>query len=258
MWAKSVVKAVLRSTGYDLRRVVPGESAPGSDVRPVGNMEYLLEDLKHRGLRCRTIIDVGANQGHWSRMAKHVFPAATCVLIEPQTEMKSSLDAFRKEFPDSHIVVAGAGPEKGVRTLTIWDDLVGSSFLPKPDSSLKAKGRQRDIEIIAIDDYLRAHGLAGPGLIKLDVQGFEIEALKGAASTFGQTEAYILEVSLFDFEDVPGIPILSEVIGFMSDRGYVAYDFAGFLRRPRDGALGQCDICFVKKDGFLRTSRSWA
>jgi len=53
------------------------------------------------------------------------------------------------------------------------------------------------------------------------------------------------------------MPVFSDVINFMLARDYVVYDFAGFLRRPLDGALGQCDICFVKKNGFLRKSNDW-
>jgi Methyltransferase FkbM domain len=97
-----------------------------------------------------------------------------------------------------------------------------------------------------------------PELIKLDIQGFELEALKGGSKTFGYTEVYILEVSLFPFSDLPGMPIISDVINFMLERNYVVYDFAGFLRRPLDGALGQCDICFVKRNGFLRSSIAWS
>jgi hypothetical protein len=53
------------------------------------------------------------------------------------------------------------------------------------------------------------------------------------------------------------MPIFHEVIAFMAERGYFAYDFPGFLRRPYDGALGQVDICFAKHDGVLRTTNRW-
>ena len=76
--------------------------------------------------------------------------------------------------------------------------------------------------------------------------------------TFGFTEVYIVEVSLFPFSGVPGVPIITDVINFMLNRDYVVYDFPGFLRRPLDGALAQCDICFVKKNGFLKESNDWA
>jgi hypothetical protein len=155
---------------------------------------------------------------------------------------------------DQSIFLAGAGAKKDILTLTIWDDLAGSSFLPKPDKKLKDVGKQREIEIITIDDLLHSSKLNYPELIKIDIQGFELEVLKEAEKTFGNTEVYILEVSQFPFG---GTPILSDVINFMFERDYVVYDFPGFLRRPFDGALGQCDICFVKKDVFLRKSNAW-
>ena len=65
-------------------------------------------------------------------------------------------------------------------------------------------------------------------------------------------------MSLFPFDDQPNLPQFFEVVAFMKDRGYVVYDFAGFGRRPFDGALGQCDICFVRADGSLRASGRWA
>ena len=251
---KKIIKKLFNLCGFEIRKVYKDKDI-GSDKRPVGDMKLFLEDIKERGLNCQTILDVGANKTLWSRMAKKIFPDANFCLIEPQIEMKEYLENFCNENKDSVYFLAGAGPQNDKMTLTIWDDLVGSSLIPEPDEKLKKKGKQREIEIITIDNLIASSEIKMPELIKLDIQGFELEALKGAEKTFGYTEVFILEVSLFSSSIVQ--PILSDVLNFMLERDYVAYDFPGFLRRPFDGALGQCDICFVKKGGFLRTSDNW-
>ncbi|MBS1745662.1 MAG: FkbM family methyltransferase [Bacteroidetes bacterium] len=246
---KRLIKRLLNNIGYEIKKVNKNKPHPWD--RPIGNMINLLEDLKLRGLFCTVIMDVGANRSHWSRMAKSVFSDAVVCLIEPQLEMKEDLVQFCKEYNDSFFVLAGAGARKEIKTLAIWDDLLGSSLLhDEPD--LKER---REIEIITIDDIINDNSIKIPDLIKLDIQGFELEALKGASQTWGKTEVFILEVSLFCFETM--MPVFSDVVNFMLEKDYVVYDFPGFLRRPYDGALGQCDICFVKKNGFLRKSNQW-
>jgi len=253
---KNAVRKLLNSFGYELRRVTPFPA--GAPQRPVGDMQKLLEDLKFRGLNCKSILDVGANRGDWSRMAKLVYPEAKFCLIEPQTEMEEDLKSFCNGSANSIYIMAGAGPVNEKKYLTVWDDLAGSSFLPKEDDALKGSGKQRVIDMVAIDEIIGPGKFDVPELVKLDIQGFEIEALKGAGKLFGQTEAFILEVSLFSFSDVPGMPVFADIINFMLERDYVVYDFPGFSRRPLDGALAQCDICFVKRNGFLRSSNDWS
>jgi FkbM family methyltransferase len=254
---KNFLRKMLARLGLEIRRIPDEQFLISCDPQMHLRMDLLLQDLRKRGLRCECIMDVGANRGNWSRMAKKVFPEARFTLIEPQVEMKPELEQFCAHYLDSSYFLAGAGQQHGKLTLTIWEDMQGSSFLPKPDTHLRMIGKQRDVEIITIDDLIAAKACPIPDMIKLDVQGFELEALKGASATFGRTIAYILEVSLFSFSDVPGMPVFYEVVDFMQKKGYVVYDFAGFLRRPLDGALGQCDICFVQEQGFLRSSNSW-
>jgi len=220
-------------------------------------MFTFLEDMKGRGLNCTQIVDIGANQGHWSGMAYGVYPDADFCMIEPQEEMRPKLEALCAQHARMQFHLAAAGPTEGKMVLTVWEDLLGSSLLPATDAQAMKNGKQREVPILTIDGLLATGKIQMPQIIKLDIQGFEIEALKGAESTFGHTEAYILEISLFPFDDGPNMPQFFDVVNFMYARGYVVYDFLGFLRRPYDGALGQCDICFVKDHGFLRSVRSW-
>jgi FkbM family methyltransferase len=252
---KRLLKSLFRIFGLRVTRETIIEI--GSDKRPVGDVKSLLEDLKQRGLACTSILDVGANWSGWSRMAREIFPAAHFYLIEPQLEMEEPLKKFCQEVTTANYFLAGAGSKKETLSLTMWDDLQGSSFLPAPNDELKTSGRQREVEMVVIDELIDSGKMKMPNIIKLDIQGFELEALRGAEKTFGHTDVYILEVSLFHFSEVPGIPIFSDVINFMLERGYVLYDFGGFSRRPFDGALAQCDVCFAKKNGFLRKSNEW-
>jgi len=220
-------------------------------------MNTILRDLKSRGLNCTHIMDVGANTTSWSRIAKNHFPEATFSLIEPQIEMEDRLKQFVQNHPGDNYYLVGVGSKKETLVLTIYDDYAGSSFLPNEDDKLKEKGKQREVEISTMDAIVAENNLEIPQLVKLDIQGFELEALRGATSYFGKTEVFILEVSLFAFGSGDKMPEFPEVIRFMEDRGYVPYDFPGFLRRPYDGALGQCDVCFVQEKGFLRATHQW-
>ncbi len=253
---KSFLRNLLRLTGFDIVRFNKRSLLSASPLRPTGRMDFLLQDLKARGLRCTAILDVGANHADWSRMAADIFPGSVFYLIEPQQEMEDSLRDFCQGHNGSSYFLAGAGSEKGKLLLTLWEDLSGSSFIPEKDDKLLDRGKQREVPVIRIDDLVASGEMKMPELIKLDIQGFELEALKGAESTFGKTEVYILEVSLYNY-NISVLPEFSDVVSFMRERNYVVYDFPGFLRRPADGALGQCDICFVKKEGFLRLARSW-
>jgi FkbM family methyltransferase len=250
---KRVVKSVLRNLGYDVQRInVP---SPGSKYRPLGDFSMFLEDVRARGFSPRFILDVGANVGDWTRMARAIFPDARFLLIEPQLETRESLDNLCAEFPNVSWVLAGAGARKGQSYLNVGGDLGVSSFFPGVDEALVRAGKQRQVDVITIDELLHAHGLGVPELVKMDVQGFEIEALKGGESLFGKTDLFVLEASLYAFFET--LPIVSDVVAFMHDRGYELYDIPGYFRRPLDGALGQIDLAFARHNSVLRRSNRW-
>ncbi|MBI3852522.1 MAG: FkbM family methyltransferase [Verrucomicrobia bacterium] len=252
---RRIADAMVLLLGCRLVRVSPKFFVPGTVERPIANLGMFLEDIRARGFRCRGIIDVGANTGGWTRMAMQSFPEADFLLIEPQVEMTACLDALCGEHRNVEYVLAGAGSEEGELVLSVYRDLMGSSFLPKADDSLLGTGKQRKTKIVTLDGLLSKREIC-PDLVKLDVQGFELEVLKGAATCFGRTEVFILETSLFRFESAAQ-PMTRELIQFMAERGYELYDITEFYRRPFDGALGQVDLAFVRANGVFRKSNQW-
>ena len=252
---KKLIKKLIGLTGFELHRSIKEEFSRGTAGRPVGKMDFVLGDMRARGLNPKFILDIGANSGSWTRMAKKIFPEAGFLMVEPQPEKRAVLDSLCSEYEDVSWVEAGAGATGGALIQTIWEDLAGSSFLPEVRQEFLASGKQREVKIITIDSLLRDKSVKIPELVKLDIQGFELEALRGAESLFGKTEVFILETSLYRFMN--GQPLIREVISFMADRDYEIYDFAGFLRRPLDGALGQADVVFVRSKGMLRQSNRW-
>jgi hypothetical protein len=92
--------------------------------------------------------------------------------------------------------------------------------------------------------------------MKLDVQGYELEVLKGGDKILPNTEAVILEVSLLDIHK--NVPLLRDVVNFMYDYGFVAYDICSVsARRPLDRALWQTDLLFVKENSKFRQNKSY-
>jgi hypothetical protein len=107
-----------------------------------------------------------------------------------------------------------------------------------------------------VDRVVRDRGASPPDFLKLDVQGYELEVLKGAEESLNSLQVILAELNFLDIHK--NVPLVSEVIAWLDERGWVAYDVCGLTRRPLDGALWQADLIFVPKDSPLRTNKAWA
>lgn len=94
-----------------------------------------------------------------------------------------------------------------------------------------------------------------PDLLKLDVQGYELEVLKGASSHLDEIQVILIELNLLDLHEK--VPLLHEVTAWLAERGWVAFDICGLTRRPLDDALWQADFVFVPEESGLRQDKRW-
>jgi FkbM family methyltransferase len=249
------VSDTIRAARMQLMQAGRDEKAPNSSGVPqhltLRGMQGLLLHVKTKGFVPDLIFDVGAHRGLWTRLAIGVFPNARAVMIEPQTEMTELSELSRSGRHEW--IRAGAGARTGHAMLGVYgnSDLVGSSYVA---DHLPPGGMWRRTSIVTLDSLANARRI--PELVKIDVQGFELEVLRGSEALFGSTELFIVEVNFFRFDK--RISLVSEVVRFMADRGYEIYDVAEILQRPRDGALGQADIAFARREGILRDTNSWS
>ena len=91
-------------------------------------------------------------------------------------------------------------------------------------------------------------------LLKLDVQGYELEVLAGAGQLLSQVEVIVAECSLYPFQ--VGIPLIHETIQHVVGLGFRLYDTADAIRWP-SGNLAQIDLVFVASRSQLLLEGRW-
>jgi FkbM family methyltransferase len=214
-----------------------------------------LERMRVLGVAPRTVIDVGAAYGDWSADCQLVFPEAQYVLVEPLAEFEPLLAARAADLGAATVVGVAAAPVPGDATFHVHDDLVGSSLLLETEGAA-VDGIERTVPALTVDEISRGHGAGAPYLLKVDVQGAELEVLSGARSTLAESVAVILEVSFFGFFE--GGPQFHDVVAWMHDAQFVVYDLIDLMYRPLDGALAQADVVFVPESSPVRRSHAYA
>jgi FkbM family methyltransferase len=214
-----------------------------------------LSQAARAGLAPRTVVDVGAAFGEFSRQCFAVFPNAAYLLVEPLEEYRPNLDRLKADIPHASVVWAAAAGHEGMRDINVHRDLVGSSlYMEQEDSAVN--GTPRRVRTVSLDDVVGSHRLEPPYLLKVDVQGAELDVLSGGESVLRHVEWAMLEVSFFEFFKEAGQ--FEDVFEFMRSRGFVVYDLLEPLYRPLDGALSQVNAVFVRRESALRRHHYYA
>jgi len=145
-------------------------------------------------IEIRMLFDVGANSGFvaLSQCQEHPILSAVCFEPHPKTfsilQKNIALNQLNSRIRSVH---AAVGAHSGTCYLRIREDSSMGTVEPMPQ--IESPNRNSvQVPLIALDDFSRQHGI-WPDLIKIDVEGFELEVLRGATECLRRAKRVILE-----------------------------------------------------------------
>lgn len=205
----------------------------------VPEIPVALAHVRTLGFSPRHIADVGAYQGEFTRLCRELWPKAHIHAFEPQTvpglEESPNVSIHRCLLGAANaeeVPLRAAATAASVLEEYVHHEITGRHPMRTLDETIPAA------------DF-----------IKLDVQGYELEVLRGAQRCLAGAKLLLAEMNLLDIHQ--GVPLLAEVVAWLDARGWVAYDVCGLTRRPLDGALWQADMLFVPRESPLRADKRW-
>jgi len=206
-----------------------------------------LSRLKALGFAPATIYDIGAYRGDWSRLAEEIFPSATCILFEANADNAVHLQAFgRRHFT---VALADTDGDKTFFLPRAGNAMGASLYLENTAHYAEENLVARTVATARLDTLVKANGLPPADLIKIDVQGAELDVIAGATEAIDRCDALIAELSLASYNK--GAPLVADVMPVIAQRGLRCIDVCELHRRPAGGVL-QVDFLFVKPKLFDR------
>lgn len=220
-------------------------------IHRLPDINMSLQRLKDCGFSPRSIFDIGSYDGETLETCWRLWPGCTVVAFEPQEEKARQLgEKFRGHPITLEQRLVGDADRNDV---PFYVDATASSVLSSDECGTKKAVRH--LKMVRLDSYLQDAGLPPPNLLHIDVVSFEYQILAGLGKRLQEVEAIITQLNYI--EVFHGVRLAHEVIGLLSEHGFVMYDVCDVHRRPLDNALWQMDALFVKADSPMRQNKRW-
>jgi FkbM family methyltransferase len=219
----------------------------------LGTISGALGILFNKGVRFSTVIDLGCADGHFylAGMGLEILPGSICVNIDANPMYEGSLREIQ-EVIGGHYLIAAVSDSNGEVEMQMGSHAYWASLLPKSDpywrGSHNVPSGTMKVPMVTLDALVERFALKPPFLLKLDLQGFELAALRGGANTLKQTDAVICETSYSDF---------SAISAFLCEHNFDLFDLTQ-ISRLSDGTVSELYPAFLNRRlDHLRAAHPW-
>lgn len=198
-----------------------------------------------------TIIDIGANVGEFTAIFAELFPDAQIYAFEPLPDCFEQLEKIAEQYQDRvKAFNVALGTQEGSFEFLRSNWAPASSFremgdLHKKNYPHSAGSDKVKVDVKTLDEVFEQIGLVKNIFIKMDVQGFEDEVIKGGFEVIKQAEVLVIECSLQNTYE--GEPMFDGIYTLLRSLGF---EYRGSIKqsiRKDDQSFLQADCVFVKK-----------
>jgi FkbM family methyltransferase len=230
------IAAILKSPYYQSRLLRHRVAAGVEHERLLSNLD------------CRTVVDIGANRGQFALMTRRCMPQARVISFEP---LPAGAAKFRAVFADDDRVTlheVAIGPAPGSATLHISRRDDSSSLMTITSTQVAMfpgteEAATATVRVAPLRQFILATDILPPALLKLDVQGYELEALRGCEDMLGQFAFVYAECSFMELYG--GQAFADEVIAWLRERGFKLRGVHN-TEYDRGGRAIQADFLFAR------------
>lgn len=146
----------------------------------------------------KAVIDAGGYIGDSLSLFRALFPESKIHTFEPsKASFETLTNLFKQDINHGNIIPVqkGLGDEKGTLKLSKAQGLQSDSTASMAMDYGLGPDSYEEAEVITLDEYVQEHNLS-VGLIKVDVEGFEPQVLKGALNTI-KTQRPMLVLAIY-------------------------------------------------------------
>ena len=197
------------------------------------------------------VLDVGAHHGWFFHCWQDWCPGAEVHAFEPTPDSFARCRQLYGDDPRVRLTQSAVGSEAGRARLNVLGESSVSNSLLEPEAATWRAIEYRtgeigeiEVPVLRLDDYADAAGLGEIHLLKIDVQGFEMEVLRGAEATLPRVAHVFVESGIRPL--YRGGARFSEVFDHLTGHGFHLIGMRAWHRGNH--ALVEADLLFRRDD----------
>ena len=208
---------------------------------PSTHVDYLAK-LAATGFAPQVIYDIGACVLHWTNAASQIWPNAKFYLFEA---MNSCEFLYKESKHEYHMGLLSNQDGKELDFYQNDENPGGNSYYIEnskinPQASIYFnESNRRKLISRSLDSVVTEKHFPAPDLLKMDVQGAELDILMGATELLKLVNHVILELQVVEYNT--GAPLKDTVIAYMTEQGFDCHGI--FCNNGPDG-----DYYFKRKE----------